>query len=209
VRLVAHRVFQPAPNEPLDFEETIERTLLDLDRRFAIRKVLFDPYQLVSVAQRLLKRRVKVEEFPQSSPNLTTASQNLYELIQDQRLIVYPDADMRRAISQAVAVETPRGWRISKVTQSHKIDLVVALAMAALASLTSQNEPAPAKLFWDVMSGSLPDQPELETPRPRIPKTMTPEEYARWSAPVCLMAREFREEEERRLRAVQNGNKMA
>ena len=90
VRLVAHRVFQPAPNEPLDFEETIERTLLDLDQRFAIRKVLFDPYQLVSVAQRLLKRQVKVEEFAQSSPNLTMAS-HLYELIQDQRLVVYPD----------------------------------------------------------------------------------------------------------------------
>jgi phage terminase large subunit-like protein len=205
VRLVAHRVFQPTPDQPLDFEETIERTLLDLDQRFAIRKVLFDPYQLVSVAQRLLKRQVKVEEFAQSSPNLTMASQNLYELIQDQRLIVYPDADMQRAISQAVAVETPRGWRISKTKQSHKIDLIVALAMAALASIRSQNEPAPAKLFWDVMSDSLPDQPELETPRPRIPTTMTAEEYARISAPVCLMAREFREEEERRMRGAAPG----
>jgi hypothetical protein len=29
VRLVAHRVFQPSPDEPLDFEDTIEATVLD------------------------------------------------------------------------------------------------------------------------------------------------------------------------------------
>ena len=30
VRLVAHRVFQPSPEQPLDFEHTIEATVLDL-----------------------------------------------------------------------------------------------------------------------------------------------------------------------------------
>jgi hypothetical protein len=43
VRLVSHRVFQPSPDEPLDFEETIEATALDLARRFQIKRVLFDP----------------------------------------------------------------------------------------------------------------------------------------------------------------------
>jgi phage terminase large subunit-like protein len=137
VRLAYHRVFQPSPEEPLDFERTIEQTLLDLHKRFAIRQILFDPYQMRASAQRLLKRGLKIEEFPQSSPNLTAASQNLYELIEAGSLAVYPSPDIRLAISRAVAIETPRGWRIGKDKQTHKIDVVIALAMAAYAAVSS------------------------------------------------------------------------
>ena len=45
VRLVTHRVFQPSPEHPLDFEQTIEKTLHELMERFAICKVLADPWQ--------------------------------------------------------------------------------------------------------------------------------------------------------------------
>ena len=49
-----HRTFQPSPEDPLDFEATIEKTLLDLRRRFWVREIRYDPYQLVAVAQRLI-----------------------------------------------------------------------------------------------------------------------------------------------------------
>jgi hypothetical protein len=45
--------------------------------------------------------------------------------------VVYPDDSVRLAVSRAVAVETTRGWRLTKEKASHKIDVVVALAMAA------------------------------------------------------------------------------
>jgi hypothetical protein len=80
-RLVFHRVFQPSPEVPLDFESTIEATVLDLKRRFRLRKALYDPFQMHASAQRLIKLGVKMEEYPQSVPNLTEASQNLYESI--------------------------------------------------------------------------------------------------------------------------------
>ena len=140
VRLITHRVFQPSADRPLDFEAAIEGTLMDLSKRFNLRKVLFDPWQMQAVAQRLQKAGLTIEEFPQSSPNLTAASQNLFELIQGQNLVAYPDAAMRLAISRAVAIETPRGWRIGKDQQSHKIDVVVALAMACHAAVQGQNE---------------------------------------------------------------------
>jgi hypothetical protein len=140
VRLCFHRVFQPSPEEPLDFEATIEATLLDLAQRFQVRKILFDPYQMQATAQRLERAGLPIEEFPQSSPNLTATSQNLFELIQSGALVCYPDAALRLAVSRAVAVETPRGWRLSKATQSHKIDTVIALAMAAHAAVQSQHE---------------------------------------------------------------------
>jgi len=137
VRLVTHKIFQPSPTEPLDFETAIEDTPIEFCSRFAVRKILFDPYQMQASAQRLQKRGLPIREFPQTSPNLTVASQNLYELIESRNLILYPDAAMRLSASRAIAIETSRGWRIAKEKQSHKIDVIVALGMAAHAA-TSQ-----------------------------------------------------------------------
>ena len=53
-----------------------------------------------------------------------------------RNLKLYPDADMRLSTSRAVALETSRGWRIAKEKQSHKIDVVIALAMAALVAVS-------------------------------------------------------------------------
>jgi hypothetical protein len=135
LRLVTHRIFQPSPKEPLDFEAAVEATLIELCSRFAVRRILCDPYQMVATAQRLQKRGLPIREFPQTVPNLTEASQGLYELIESRSLVLYPDAAMRLAASRAIAIETTRGWRIAKEKQSHKIDVIVALGMAAHAAL--------------------------------------------------------------------------
>ena len=117
VRLVNHRIFQPSPDQPLDFELCIEHTLLALKQRFNVRQAIFDPYQMQASAQRLKREGMRIEEFPQSVPNLTEASQNLYELIKGRNLVAYADAALRLAISRAVAVEGTRGWRIAKEKQ--------------------------------------------------------------------------------------------
>ena len=138
VRLVAHRVFVPTPHQNIDFETAIEATLLDLAKRFAVRQILFDPYQMMATAQRLQKRGLPISEFPQSVPNLTLASQNLYELITGRNLVLYADAGMRLAASRAIAIETSRGWKIAKEKTSHRIDVIVALAQAAYAAVKAQ-----------------------------------------------------------------------
>jgi phage terminase large subunit-like protein len=135
VKLVFHRSFFPSPDDPIDFEESIEHTLLDLKKRFCVVKVLFDPHQLQASMQRLAKAGLRVEEFAQTTSNLTAASQALYDLIQGRGLMVYPDKVMRSAISRCVAVESMRGWRIAKEKNSHQIDVVVALAQACYAAV--------------------------------------------------------------------------
>jgi hypothetical protein len=115
--------------------------LRELMRRFAVRGVFYDPYQMAAVAQRLQAAGVPMREFPQTVGNLTEIGTNLYDLIKGRSLVVYPDADLRLAISRAIAVETGRGWRISKEKQSHKIDVVVALAMAAHAAIQGSRVP--------------------------------------------------------------------
>ena len=151
VRLVAHSVFQPSAAQHMNFEETIEPTLLDLRRRFHVVKVLADPYQMMNSIQRLARAGLPIEEYPQSPPNLTAASQNLYELVTGRNLALYPDAGMRLAVSRAVAVESARGWRLDKTKQSHKIDVVVALSMAAHACVQDQAN-APVVISQDMLS---------------------------------------------------------
>jgi hypothetical protein len=124
-RLIWHRIYQPSPDDRLDFEATVEATLLDLHKRFRVRKVLFDPYQMHASAQRLARAGLgprRMEEFPQTQSNLTEASQTLYETIKSANITAYEDADIRLALSRAVGLETARGWRIAKNKQSHKID---------------------------------------------------------------------------------------
>jgi phage terminase large subunit-like protein len=69
---------------------------------------------------------------------MTLASQTLYELIKGRNLTAYPDDAIRLAVSRAVAIETSRGWRISKEKQSHKIDTVIALAIACHGAMQKQ-----------------------------------------------------------------------
>ena len=70
-----------------------------------------------------------------NNANLTAATSNLFDLISVRQIVLYPDAGMRLAISRAVIVESARGWRLDKLKQQHKIDVVVALSMAALAAV--------------------------------------------------------------------------
>ncbi len=151
IRVVDHRIFQPSAAEPLDFEDTIERTILEWSKRYQLKGVWFDPYQLASTAQRLTKAGIKMIEYPQSRPNLTACSQNLYDLIMSQSLRCYPDNNIRLAISRATAVESPRGWRIAKESSSHKIDIVVALAMSAFAAVQNMNTSG-----YDIFAGEEP-----------------------------------------------------
>ena len=94
--------------------------------------VYYDPYQMTAVAQRLSASGVPVREFPQTMDQLTALGSNLYDLIKSRGLVTYPDDAVRLAVSRAVALEAPRGWKLTKEKVSHKIDVVVALAMAAL-----------------------------------------------------------------------------
>jgi phage terminase large subunit-like protein len=183
VRLVFHRVFRPSKADPLDFEATVEATLLELHEKFSLREVRYDPYQMAAVAQRLERRGLRMLEFPQSVPNLTAAGQNLYELIKGRGLLAYPDDEFRRAISQSVAIESSRGWRIGKTTGSHKVDLTVALAFACLGAVREgpsvpitpdmlqviDDSTVSGQVLDLAARGYAPDEMRLEIEQPRAP----------------------------------------
>jgi len=135
VRVVAHRVFTPTGGESLDLEDTLEEAVRDFAQRFRVKEVRYDPWQFARSAQTLAKGGINMQEFPQSLPNLTAMSTNLYELFKGGNLIAYPDEAIRLAVQRAVAVESSRGLKLAKEKASHKIDVLVALAIAALGAV--------------------------------------------------------------------------
>jgi phage terminase large subunit-like protein len=65
------------------------------------------------------------------------ASGNLYELVQERRLVHDGDPELRRQVLSAVTVPTDRGgWRISKRKSLERIDAAVSLAMMADRAVT-------------------------------------------------------------------------
>jgi len=99
-----------------------EATLLDLKERFRVRKVWYNPYQMHATAQGLTRAGLKREKFPQTVPNLTEASQNLFELIKGYNLVAYPDSTIRLAVSRAISAITSAGmWRSNKVQDDAQI----------------------------------------------------------------------------------------
>ena len=95
VILAKHRIWYPSAKEPLDLDGTIGDYLRDLYRRYTIQEIRYDPYQMHDLSTRLRSNGLPMVEFPQSVPNLTQMGQNLFELIKDRNIILYPDRVMR------------------------------------------------------------------------------------------------------------------
>lgn len=132
VRVVAHKVWTPTKDRPLDFDETIAPYLAWLRDSFTVERVLFDPRMLEQPANVWRKEGVPMREFPQTPENLTRAGQGLFDLIRARQLVVYPDAELRQHALNAVAVETARGLRLAKEKASRKIDALAALSFACV-----------------------------------------------------------------------------
>jgi phage terminase large subunit-like protein len=140
VRLVQHYVWKPMPGQPLDFTNTIERAVLELQDRFQVQGAFYDPWQLSALAQRLTEAGVEMREFPQTLGNLTAMGENLLGLFKDRNIEIYEDGDLGQSLRNAVGVESARGFKIGKPSAGKKIDLVVALAMSALAAVRHERD---------------------------------------------------------------------
>ena len=115
--------------------EQRDQVLLQLCARYRVWRVYVDPWQLADMTQRLSKKGIRIEAYPQTVPNLTRSGQALFDLLNGRTLLLYRAPDLRQQALQTVAVESSRGWRIAKEKSSHKIDAIVALSMACVGAL--------------------------------------------------------------------------
>ena len=129
-----HRIWTPTPDEPMDFEKTLEQYILDRDNEgFNIAAIVYDPTQLHRSMTRLMTMIPNVNEFPQTLKNMTAASETLYNLFKNQKIWVYADHELREHIKHAQAEDKGKGFRIVKPRKAavHHTDAAIALAMAA------------------------------------------------------------------------------
>lgn len=137
---IGHDIRVPEPGHPLSSAEN--RTAVQkLAGKFgALREIDFDPWSFSESAEMLADEGLPMVEFDQSNARMAPASERLYELIRERRIVHDGDETLRAQILAAVASETERGWRISKRKTKERIDACVALAMAADRAVLSRHD---------------------------------------------------------------------
>lgn len=132
VGVVYHKIWSPSKDDQVDLELTVAKELSYVYTKFKVVSIVYDPTHLVQMMLEFKKKGYPVKEFGQNTGNMTAASQMLYELLKNRNLESYPDTTLRRHIQMAVALTTSRGFRIvkDKVSERHKVDGAIALAMA-------------------------------------------------------------------------------
>jgi phage terminase large subunit-like protein len=126
------REWKPGKHHPIDFSE-VEAEIRRLCAEFNVIEFTYDPYQLHDMATRLQREGiVKTKPFQQGADRLE-ADKQLLDLIMQKRIFHDGDATLKAHIDHAdkkVDTET-RKLRIIKRQEDLKIDLAVALSMAA------------------------------------------------------------------------------
>jgi Phage Terminase len=146
VQVVNHRVFKPQGAD-ISFA-AVEELVNEVASRFDLRACYYDPFQAESMAQRLRSAGVKMVAFPQTPANLEAAASNLLTLVSERNLVAYRSDELRTAIGNCRSIETIRGFRISKIVGSRKIDLAAALSFAALAAVKEGPVIEPHIITW-------------------------------------------------------------
>lgn len=123
--------WQPVDGKKLDFGP-IETEVRRLINTYNCMEVCYDPYQLVDMMGRIrAEESVNVREFNQASPR-AIADKRLFDLIRERRVQHGNDANLNAHIKAANRKpEDENKMRIVKRTPQDKIDLTVALSMAA------------------------------------------------------------------------------
>jgi hypothetical protein len=122
-------VLAPKPGRPVAVADVREQVAtMGGDR---LREVVYDPNAFRESAQELEERGLPMVEFPPNNARMVPASEKLYELIRERRLVHDGDPVLRSHVLGAVAQLTERGQRISKRKSLAHIDACVALAYAA------------------------------------------------------------------------------
>jgi hypothetical protein len=113
----------------IDLEQTIGAEVLQLHKERRVKAIVYDPWQLATVARQWEKAGIKCIEMPQTAQRVE-ADTALFNAIISGRVRHYKNAELDEAIRNAIIIETPRGIRIAKEKASRKIDALVALSMA-------------------------------------------------------------------------------
>lgn len=141
------QTFKGSPTSPVVLAQ-VENHLLAIHQNFDRLGLLsMDPYQAVSILQRLRERGLPVESFNFTPANITRLTQNLFQLFKDQRISLFEHDDLVNELLTVKVVEKSYGLRIDHDHGKHD-DHVIALGMAALAAVEAPTAQTMVKTAW-------------------------------------------------------------
>ena len=141
---VSARIWDPHPDRPLTIGE-VEAHVVELAESGKVREVGYDPMRFNRSAEVLEERGLAMVDFPQTHARMVPASNGLYDLIREGKIVHDGDRGLRKHVLAGVAAETDAGWRISKKKSRAKIDALIALAIAT--DLASRVEDRPISVY--------------------------------------------------------------
>ena len=148
--VVESRVWMPQPGVNVNLLD-VEAHILDVAERCNVSGVFYDPRFFERSATVLdHDHGVTMVLLAQNSAPMATAYQSFYTLLQEGRIVhAGTDAELTSHVLGAGAQMTDRGWRVSKVRQTQKIDALVACVMAVYGStLQAEEVVVPGFYSW-------------------------------------------------------------
>lgn len=126
----------------------VEGYLRELADAQEVLQVGYDPWRFSRSAELLEDEGFPAElvEVPQSNERMCPASQRLFDMIVERRIVHDGDPILAQHIAAAAAKDTPRGWRLDKLKASEKMDLAMALAGAVYLAELADDETADPRL---------------------------------------------------------------
>jgi phage terminase large subunit-like protein len=143
VVLDALKVWQGTRDDPVLIAD-IEEDMAYCHEQFYRPLMVVDPWQMQATIQRL-RGQYRLEEFTFTSENVRRLSQNLYGLLHNGQLRLYPDVEMEAELLGLEVKQTGYGWRIDHQAQGFS-DRAMALGMAALIAV--ERPPKKGDIFW-------------------------------------------------------------
>jgi phage terminase large subunit-like protein len=108
----------------------VEEYVRSLARTYDVRELVFDPRFFERSAQSLAGEGLTVAPLHQSSAAMADAYQEFFASAQERRIIHNGDPVLAAHVEATAAKKTDRGWKVSKIDQSKRIDACVASVMA-------------------------------------------------------------------------------
>ena len=174
IGIVFHKVWTPVEGENLDLV-VVKDYLVRAYQKYNVVDIACDPSQMLQVMTELRQLGLPISEFVQAETNMIEASQNLFDLMHNRNLLGYPSDEFKEHLANCIAQATSRGFRIVKDKSTKqrafkkKIDLAIALAMAAYRAVRNMDVMAGKSIFipsnfGDFTSVNIPDDMEAKLP---------------------------------------------
>lgn len=123
------RVWVPTQDEPVDVTEVMA-FLRDLDTRYVLREVSWDPRFFDVPAKLLTDEGLMMVEVPQSVERMTPICGDLYTLLREARITHDRDPQVEQQVLNAIPRLNERGFTLSKGKSRGRIDSAISLALA-------------------------------------------------------------------------------